>query len=382
MDLAVISARIFLSAIFIVAGAAKLLDREGSVSAMADFGLPFRLASPIGTILPIVELVTGFALLIDATVFWGALAALLLQIAFIGAIAVNLAQGRRPDCHCFGQLHSSPAGWRTIFRNAAFALLAGFILWSTGDNTRTGITGSLDGYSTTQLIAAAMFLGAVILIAGQTALIARLVCKLEDLRADKRPPSPPQPGAALTEEAPVMTARAQVEPGVTQSLMPDFNLRDLDDMPVSTAPVLANHNVPVLILFLSPDCWFCASLVPRIREWRSLHRREFSTVIITTGAIKPNRTVFGRPGIGPVLIQQSHEVSDWFGTEGHPAAVLVSPAGAMQSPLMFGKGSIETFVARLTGRPIPARQHLSLRLRGRQLLLLAGCRSQLRGASK
>ena len=37
-------------------------------------------------------------------------AALALLLAFVGGIVVNLARGTTPDCHCFGQLHSEPAG--------------------------------------------------------------------------------------------------------------------------------------------------------------------------------------------------------------------------------------------------------------------------------
>jgi hypothetical protein len=36
---------------------------------------------------------------------------LALLVLFIVAIAVTLARGRKPDCHCFGQLHSKPIGW-------------------------------------------------------------------------------------------------------------------------------------------------------------------------------------------------------------------------------------------------------------------------------
>ena len=53
---------------------------------------------------------------------------------FIGAIGINLARGRRPDCHCFGQLHASPVGWKTIVRNSALAALAAFVIWRGPDN--------------------------------------------------------------------------------------------------------------------------------------------------------------------------------------------------------------------------------------------------------
>jgi hypothetical protein len=64
-----------------------------------------------------VLLVAGLALLPVATAWWGAVAALALLALFLAAIAFSFARGRRPDCHCFGQLHSAPIGSRTVIRN-------------------------------------------------------------------------------------------------------------------------------------------------------------------------------------------------------------------------------------------------------------------------
>src|SRR6478672_6687391 len=119
MDALVLIARLILGIVFVVAGVAKLLDREGSRRAVGDFGVPARLAGPLGTLLPIAEIVVALALLPAVTAWWGALGALALLVAFVAGIGVNLARGRAPDCHCFGQLHSSPAGPWTLARNGA-----------------------------------------------------------------------------------------------------------------------------------------------------------------------------------------------------------------------------------------------------------------------
>jgi Methylamine utilisation protein MauE len=57
------------------------------------------------------------------------LGALALLLAFVAGIGLNLARRRKPDCHCFGQLHSAPAGWRTLARNEALAAIAGLLVW-------------------------------------------------------------------------------------------------------------------------------------------------------------------------------------------------------------------------------------------------------------
>ncbi|MCL4488183.1 MAG: DoxX family membrane protein [Chloroflexi bacterium] len=70
MDLLLLAARLLLALVFAVAGLAKLADRPGSRQALRDFGLPTRLAGPLGVLLPLIELVVAFALLPLVTA-WG-----------------------------------------------------------------------------------------------------------------------------------------------------------------------------------------------------------------------------------------------------------------------------------------------------------------------
>jgi len=62
-----------LALVFVVAGAAKLADREGSRQAIIDFGLPSTLAAPLGLLLPLVELAVAASLLPASTAWWEAL---------------------------------------------------------------------------------------------------------------------------------------------------------------------------------------------------------------------------------------------------------------------------------------------------------------------
>src|ERR687883_284484 len=107
----------------------KLTDRSGTRQALIDFGLPTSLAVPLGLLLPIAELAVAAALIPTSTALWGGVGALALLLLFIVGISINLARGRKPDCHCFGQLHSAPAGWKTLARNGALAAVASFIVW-------------------------------------------------------------------------------------------------------------------------------------------------------------------------------------------------------------------------------------------------------------
>src|SRR5918996_1765177 len=127
VDSLVLAMRLVLAGVFATAGVAKLLDLTGSRRALEDFGVPGRLARPGGVLLPLFEIAIAAALLFPSSARWGAFAAAGLLGAFIVVIANALAHGRAPDCHCFGQLHSEPAGWSTLARNGVLIALAGTV---------------------------------------------------------------------------------------------------------------------------------------------------------------------------------------------------------------------------------------------------------------
>src|ERR1051325_1166089 len=129
MQTLLLSARLLLACVFGVAGAAKLADRAGSRQALIDFGVPRILAPTLEVLLPLAELVVAVALLPVASARYGALGALSLLLLFVFGIALNLARGRTPDCHCFGQLSSAPVGRATLVRNLALAAVAGSVVW-------------------------------------------------------------------------------------------------------------------------------------------------------------------------------------------------------------------------------------------------------------
>src|SRR5262249_22169115 len=124
MDTALVLARLVLAAVFAVAGFAKLADREGSRQGLEGFGLPTAVARPLSLALPLAEIAVAILLLPTATAWWGGIGALILLTLFIAGIGYNLARGKHPDCHCFGQLHSEPASWSTLIRNGVLWLVA------------------------------------------------------------------------------------------------------------------------------------------------------------------------------------------------------------------------------------------------------------------
>src|SRR5436309_15791772 len=102
-----LGARLLLAVVFMTAAVGKFADRPGAQAALEGFGVPRRWSGLSAILLPVAELVTAAALVFHATGRWGAIAAFLLLAAFVAGIARAMARGQAPDCHCFGQIHSS-----------------------------------------------------------------------------------------------------------------------------------------------------------------------------------------------------------------------------------------------------------------------------------
>ncbi len=132
---------------------------------MLGFGLPESVAQPASIALPIVELITAILLIPKSTAWWGAILAFLLLAAFVGGIAYNMSKGRAPDCHCFGQIHSEPAGPSTLIRNGLLGAVALFIIlfgtdrWSfSHGNAGASLLGWMGDLSTWEIIATLLFI--------------------------------------------------------------------------------------------------------------------------------------------------------------------------------------------------------------------------------
>ena len=342
MDSALLVARILLAVVFAVAGLTKLADRAGSQRALGGFGVPAALAAPLGVLLPLAELAVAVALIPVAWAWWGALGALALLLLFVAGIGAALARGRRPDCHCFGQLHSAPAGWSTLARNAALAGVAAFIVWQGRDDAgRSAVAwlGGLTGVQWVGVMGAALALGA---LATLTWLVIQLLL---------------QNGRLLT-RVEVLEARLGLAPdGSTPAGLPvgtpapTFGLPDLHGETV-TLDALRAVGKPVLLLFSDPGCGPCNALMPEIGRWQREHAARMTIALISRGGPDANWAKGAKQGPTHILLQDNDEVEEAYRTEGTPSAVLVRPDGTIGSPLAFGAEEIRAQVARVaTGAP-------------------------------
>src|SRR2546427_5782910 len=106
MGLVLLLARLLPASVFGIAGLAKLTDRPGARKALIGFAVSERLAGAGAIALPLAELAVGAALLLATTAAWAGVAAFMLLALFTTGIAIAMARGRTPECHCFRQLHS------------------------------------------------------------------------------------------------------------------------------------------------------------------------------------------------------------------------------------------------------------------------------------
>src|SRR5205085_4673647 len=98
MPMLIALARLALVAVFAMAGISKLLNRDGSRTAMRDFGVPAPLIPGGAWLLPLLELACAAGLLIPMVARAAATATFALLLLFIVGIVISLARGRRPNC--------------------------------------------------------------------------------------------------------------------------------------------------------------------------------------------------------------------------------------------------------------------------------------------
>jgi methylamine dehydrogenase accessory protein MauD len=347
MDWIALLGRLLLAIVFLVAAAGKLTDRQGSRTALADFGVPSWMAAPAAVVLPVAELVVAALLLFGATARWGAIAALGLLGLFIAAMAISLARGRRPDCHCFGQLHSAPVGWPTLSRNGALAVLAGLVLWRGGEGAHVGSTFAGAGAGATTWIALGVALFALALAAAEAWLLLNL------LRQQGRVLGRLEAAEAALGIVPV----AGIPVG---EQAPEFELRGLGHDRVGLS-ALRSSGRPVLLVFTNPYCTPCDDLLPDIARWQEEHADRVTIAVISRGPVESNQAKAERHGLRTVLLQKGRAVVEAYQVDSTPAAVLVSAAGTIASPIGYGADGVAGLVEQAAFGVKPAPREVASR---------------------
>jgi len=339
--------RLLLSATFALAGITKLTDPAGTRQSILDFGAPAFLARPVALLLPLAELACAIALLPAASAVWGAAGTLVLLLLFIAAIGISLARGRRPACHCFGQLHSEPVGWTTLTRNAVLSAVAGLVILEARETPSPSYIGwfaSLSRFEAAVLglllaiaVLAALWLWSLLHLLRQNG---RLLLRLEMVETELGlRPAPPPPGLPVDTPA------------------PPFRLAALDGSMV-TLDSLRQASDTLLLIFIEPGCGGCDALMPDVAQWQQAYADRLSIAPISRGPLETNRVKAAEHQLRNFLLQVDEETSQAYKAEGTPVAVLVKN-GRIASPVASGADAIHALVAKATAPPPLAKGELA-----------------------
>jgi thiol-disulfide isomerase/thioredoxin len=296
MSLFVLIARFVLVAVFVLSGVAKLIDRDGSRTSLRDFAVPEVLVPAFVWLLPAAELACAALLVVPAAAWWGAVGAAALLAVFTLGISVSLLRGRKPACHCFGQLSSEPVGASTLVRNLALLAVATLIVSQPEVVAASGLNAAVGGDS---LVAFLAFVVVAQTLLGATLFFyvlrqnGRMLLRMEALEAKLGIAEAPEP---LNTGLPIGT-------------------------PAPEVGVKALPGKPQLFVFSETECAACEALRPEVEQWQNEH-----TAVLQV-----------------VLLEDERTLADAYGVVGTPSAVLVRN-GKVASQLAAGAEAIRALV--------------------------------------
>jgi hypothetical protein len=243
---------------------------------------------------------------------------------FSAGIAYALRRGRQPECNCFGQLRSTPAGWRTLTRNLVLAGVAALVVGAGWSRSGASATGWLTRLAPAVLVAIAV---ASVLVVGQAWFSwqllrqhGRLLLRIEQLEAA---------GAA-----------PELGPG---SSAPDFVLAGADGDPRSLAQLRERGRL-LMLVFSDAACGPCRALLPEVARWQLEHSPVLRLVVVSRpdGASRSEPSEQFLPA--DVLTDEHGSVRALYRVRGVPAAVLVGSERRIAAPVALGADAIRALV--------------------------------------
>jgi peroxiredoxin/uncharacterized membrane protein YphA (DoxX/SURF4 family) len=316
MNTVLITARIGLAAVFLVAAVAKLGDMPGSRRALEGFAVPSRLVPAAAVLLPVAELASAILLVLAPTAVVGAALALVLLAAFVAGIGAALRRGVAPDCHCFGQLHSKPAGKETLVRNGVLGAIAVVVL---AGGPGPSLTLWLDSSSGDRVALSATALVAILMAYAAFSLW--------------------QENRALTGGGVQANSLPTLKVGEPA---PKFTATDLKGEKVSSRELLDGAQRTVLV-FTSATCGPCVGLLPELARWREMLAGRLNIHVVATGDEATNRRHSEEQGM-PLLLDRLNKTSSAFAIVGTPSAVEVDESGHIAAPTAIGAPAIEGLI--------------------------------------
>lgn len=346
MDVILLFIRIFLFAVFAVAAIGKFLDLKGAEKSVKAFGTPADLAKTFAILIPFAELVFAVCLLFVGTSWLGAIGVFLFLLVFIGGMIAQLAQGKAPDCHCFGAIHSEPVSKKSLIRNGVFAILALFLIAQGRENQGLSFAIMTNELALQFILGLAIVgsLGAVIFylkkISEQQNQIMRRIDVLEFVSHDGNKQVERENVGSLQDALPI------------GAVAPDFVLPDLKGKKVALEHLLMQRK-PLILFFVSPNCVPCAELLPEIETWREEFAERFNFVFISGGDAAENLEKFGA-SVKNILLQKDREVAEAFYAVWTPTVLVVNSEGIIASRPAVGDAAIRQLIEKIRTEEVTA----------------------------
>jgi thiol-disulfide isomerase/thioredoxin/uncharacterized membrane protein YphA (DoxX/SURF4 family) len=339
MDVILLLIRLFLFAVFVVAGSAKLLDSKGSVRSAEDFGVPESLSKAFSIVLPIVELLVAIGFLFLDYSWYSAILALLLMSVFIGGMIYQIWQGNAPNCHCFGQLSKEPIGNKSLIRNAVFAAASIILIISGREFQGLSAVSWLVNLSNGERMQFVFGLLIVCLIAFAVYYLSKILEQTKSISQQfeimeflsKETSEPVEREDVLVPQVGLPIGTPLPKFSLSNSLGKNILLNDL-----------LLENKPILFFFVAPTCNPCQQLLPEIDGWQAEFEAKIKFVFVSSGKPKDNIAKFGRERT--VLIESEREIADLLGATWTPSAILVSREGSIASRPAVGDIAIHELI--------------------------------------
>lgn len=345
MELGLLILRLFLAAVFGLAGAAKLADLAGSRKAVAGFGVPASLAGFVGVALPLVEIAIAAALLFNSSSWLGAIGAASLLTLFVAGMIFQMANGNAPDCHCFGQIHSEPVGVSSLVRNLIFLVPAVvLILRGQADQGLTIVNIDRDSLQMILVVLAVFLLGIAVdflrrILTKQDEIVRRIDI-LEVVAKD---------GGQVERE----TAGSPHDGLPIGAILPDFEIKNIEGTPRTTRS-LATEGVPVLLFFVSPTCSPCKALVPKFQEWALELAGKVKVVLMSSGTAAENIEKFGEDMSRALFIGKDRDFADAVNAKWTPSALFADVNGKVASHIAAGDTEMVELVEKIKNTDLGA----------------------------
>jgi hypothetical protein len=317
------AAHTVLSAVFAVAGVAKLLDGERARAALHDFGVPERALRPAFGALVAGELLIAALLALPWTRQAGALAAFAALVLFTLQISAQLLRGKRPPCACFGALTPAAIGPLSIVRNLLLMALAAGLLIAPDAGSPPTLFAGIPIFTLLVLGWSGVVTCWLLLLTRQHG---RLLLQLQQL-----------------ERRHDTAAAESGQPRPTAAMEPPLRLIDAYERPFDLS-ALRGH--PALLLFLDGACTHCRPLLARLRDPAPTDR----TLVVISADVGLHME------LAP-SVRFLHD-PDWsaiarFGLRGTPAGVLLDAAGVPAQPVVYGTAPLAALLTQRVHQEVP-----------------------------